>query len=115
MKFKKILSAVLSQLVIFCSASMPAMATVTVTVDNDALASSGYGNRNSNCVYITADSLYNGDARITKSNEHGEYSWCYSNPLTEKSKRNVSIYAYLAYGDFTDSYAKYYVNDGAST
>lgn len=113
MKFKKVISTLSAMSVLFSSGVMVANAVNTVEVDNDTIAS-GCSNSNSGCTYITGNTLYNGDARISSSSEHGEYRWYFPNQVDGQCTKDVAIFAYLDHGEFTDPEAKYYINDGPS-
>jgi hypothetical protein len=115
--FKKIAVSLSVTLVITASVTLGMTASATTsatrTIDNDSIAS-GYGNNDvrSAYSYITADSLYNGDARCTSSiNSDCRYYWSYPGLANSTPEYfNISIGAYLNHLSFTDTAAKYYVN-----
>lgn len=114
MKLIKTLSGLLSTLVIFCSTAMPVMATVTtITVDNDALPSSGCSNRSTrDFEYITGSNLYNDDARKAPASVYYQYFWDFPNQISSNCTKEVAVYAYLNDADFTDPSAWYYLDNG---
>lgn len=92
-----------------------AASTTVRTIDNDSIAS-GYSNEDVRSIYtyITANSLYNGDARRASSNNSlGEYYYKYpSLGVTGKGSPatfTIHVGAYLNHATFTDTSAKYYV------
>jgi len=114
MKLKRIFSAFSAVLVFSCSFALTTNAVTTVEVDNDTIAS-GCSNGNSGFIYITDNSLYNGDARESNPDIHCEYRWYFPNQISSGNcTKNAAIFAYLDYDGFTDTEAKYYLNDGAS-
>lgn len=113
--FKKLTASVMAMTTLaVCTVGMTASATTsaTLTIDNDSIAS-GYGNNDvrSAYTYMTADSLYNGDARYTSSsNSNCDYYWSYP-PLGSTNPKYFTIHigAYLNHSRFTDDGAKYFV------
>lgn len=112
--FKKIVAVVMSITTIsVCSTGITANAySATRTIDNDSIAS-GYGNVNENNAYsyITANYLYNGDARIVPSSSSNScYEWTYPGMSASTNSCTCKVEAYLRHADFTDKSAGYYVN-----
>lgn len=112
--FKKIAASVMALTTLAVgSVGMTASAySATRTIDNDSIAS-GYGNENDNNAYsyITADYLYNGDARIaSSSSSNSYYSWTYPSMSAADKTCTCKVQAYLKHADFTDTSAAYYVN-----
>lgn len=111
MLLKKLIASTLALSIISISTITVDAATLTRTIDNDSIAS-GYGNKNENNAYwyITSNSLYNGDARITSSTSNSDYSWTYpSISASNVSSCKCTVQAYLNHSDFTDTSAAYYV------
>jgi len=95
--------------------TVSAASTSVRTIDNDSIAS-GYSNEDVRSVYtyITATSLYNGDARrASSSNSLGEYYYNYPSlgvtGTGSPASFTIHIGAYLNHASFTDTSAKYYV------
>ena len=81
--------------------------SATRTIDNDAITS-GYGNQNNGFSYITADYLYNGDARIAPNNSNLSYTWTYPKISSSATHCTCKMQVYLKHANFT-YFAKYYI------
>lgn len=85
---------------------------VQYTIDNDP-SDSRFGSYNAANAfsYITANGLYNGDARsVASSTKSAFYRWTYpSCGQYGSSTLTVKVEAYLNHGSFTDPAAEYYV------
>lgn len=86
-------------------------AGITFTIDNDALATSGYTNTGSSeeFEYITGSTLKNGDARIANSRSYYKYFYRHA-PVPWTSGSGIcSMRAYIYHNNFTDPGATYMV------
>ncbi|MGN0591783.1 MAG: hypothetical protein ACI4JQ_00885 [Ruminococcus sp.] len=114
--FRKFTAAVVSTAIIGSTVGISASATtLSYTIDNDPLSSSGNSAGGYGFSYMTASGCYNGDAERASNVSGYYYYWnhprVYLNAI--KSVR-ISVSAYLNNSTFTDRYAEYYVlTDGA--
>ena len=112
MKIKRMLTFVCAALFLTWTLNIIAYAQgTTITVDNDALSSTGSTHTGSSeeFKYITGGTLKNGDARI--ANSGGAYQYFYHQipvPLTA-NQGSCSLRAFLYHNDFTDPGAVYVV------
>lgn len=91
-----------------------ANASVTYIIDNDPVASSGYGMEQYNFSYQKSSKYYNGDARLCTST-NGSYYWKFLWSKARYSGINVKWRVYLNSSNFTNPNAYYYLNTNGET
>lgn len=110
--FKKVIFTCCTSIMIL-STTITADASITYVIDNDPLASSGYGMEQYNFSYQTSSKYYNGDARLCTST-NGSYYWKFSWTKSSYSGINVKWRVYLNSSNFTNPKASYYLNNNGN-
>lgn len=86
---------------------MPVFATTVKIVDNDD-AQGHYVSSNGTWTYMSAGSLYYGDARISASgNVNHYYRYTFDHYVKTVGPTSIKLRVYLNHADFTDPNAKY--------